>query len=722
MSQLKTSFDAIANGQHNNPFAVLGPHSATKNWVVRSWQPQARSVELLDANNQLLAVMKKVHADGLFEARLPLPMVTYRLGLNENGHCYIIEDPYRLPSPLSDLDRHLMREGKLENLADKLGAHPMEIEGIEGVHFAVWAPNASRVSVVGLFNGWDGRRYPMRLHNANGVWDIFIPGLCSGDHYKYEIVDAKGNLLPLKADPFARYMELAPGNASIIHEDDYEWQDAAWLNQRQQTNTLDQPVSIYEVHLGSWRRSPEDNAALSYCELAESLVPYVMDMGFTHIELMPISEHPFDGSWGYQPVGLFAPTARFGKPEDFKFFVDSCHEAGIGVIIDWVPAHFPRDEFGLGQFDGTSLYEHDDPRQGAHPDWGTLIFNFGRPEVVNYLIANALFWVEEYHIDALRVDAVASMLYLDYSREDGEWVANEHGGNENWETVAFLRLMNEKVHAAGAITMAEESTAWPGVSKPTDQGGLGFSYKWNMGWMHDSLSYFGEDPVHRRYHHDKLTFGLLYAFSENFILPLSHDEVVHGKGSLITRMPGDDWQAFANLRLYYGFMFTHPGKKLLFMGCEFAQRREWNHNGSLDWHLLESPAHAGIQHLLRDLNGFYRNTAELYQQDCSSDGFDWIDCSDAEQGVIAFIRRGYDGSKLLVSVCNVVPVIRHDYRIGVPLAGCYLERLNTDATTYGGSGVGNLGKVNSDPIASHGHENSLNLILPPLTTLIFTLN
>jgi 1,4-alpha-glucan branching enzyme len=598
----------------------------------------------------------------------------------------------------------------------------MEIEGIEGVHFGVWAPNASRVSVVGLFNGWDGRRYPMRLHNANGVWDIFIPGLCSGDHYKYEIVDAKGNLLPLKADPFARYMELAPGNASIVHEDDYEWQDAAWLNQRQQTNTLDQPISIYEVHLGSWRRSPEDNAALSYCELAESLVLYVKDMGFTHIELLPVSEHPFDGSWGYQPVGLFSPTARFGKPEDFKFFVDSCHEASIGVIIDWVPAHFPRDEFGLGQFDGTSLYEHDDPRQGSHPDWGTLIFNFGRPEVVNYLIANALFWVEEYHIDALRVDAVASMLYLDYSREDGEWIPNEHGGNENWETVAFLRLMNEKVHAAGAITMAEESTAWPGVSKPTDQGGLGFSYKWNMGWMHDSLSYFGEDPVHRRYHQDKLTFGLLYAFSENFVLPLSHDEVVHGKGSMITRMPGDEWRAFANLRLYYGFMYTHPGKKLLFMGCEFAQRREWDHNSSLDWHLLESPAHAGIQHLLRDLNGFYRNTPELYQKDCSSEGFDWIDCSDIEQGVIAFIRRGYDGSKLLVSICNVVPVIRHDYRIGVPLAGCYLERLNTDSITYGGSGVGNLGKVNSDPISSHGHEHSLNLILPPLATLIFTLN
>ena len=614
-----------------------------------------------------------------------------------------------------------MREGRLDNLADKLGAHPMEIEGVKGVHFAVWAPNASRVSIVGNFNNWDGRRHPMRLHSANGVWDIFIPSLCSGDTYKFEIADASGQLLPLKADPFARYMELAPGNASIVYEDNYQWQDSDWLTQRQQSSTLDQPISIYEVHLGSWRRS-EENQSLSYRELANSLVPYVKDMGYTHIELLPISEHPFDGSWGYQPVGLFAPTARFGRPEDFKFFIDHCHQAGIGVIMDWVPAHFPRDDFGLGRFDGTCLYEHADPRQGAHPDWGTLIFNFGQPEVVNYLIANALFWVQEYHIDALRVDAVASMLYLDYSREDGEWVANEYGGNENLEAVDFLRLMNEKVHATGAITMAEESTAWPGVSQPTYKGGLGFSYKWNMGWMHDSLSYFGEDPVHRRYHHDKLTFGLLYAFSENFILPLSHDEVVHGKGSMITRMPGDDWQSFANLRLYYAFMYAHPGKKLLFMGGEFAQRTEWNHNSSLDWQLLDSPAHAGIAALLRDLNHFYRNTPALYQKDCSAEGFDWIDCSDNEQGVIAFIRLGNNRSKPLVSVCNITPVIRQNYRIGVPVGGRYFERLNTDAEIYGGTGVGNFGQVDSELLSTHGHENSLNLVLPPLSTLILTLD
>jgi 1,4-alpha-glucan branching enzyme len=720
MRKLSAAFDALARGQHGDPFSILGPHSARKYWRIRSWQPQAQSVELIDGNDQLLAEMKKVHADGLFEAQLPLPIVNYRLRLNENGHQHIIEDPYRFASPFSDLDRHLMREGKLQSLADKLGAKPTEIDGIKGVHFALWAPNASRVSVVGLFNGWDGRRHPMRLHPDNGVWDIFIPSLTSGDYYKYEIVDAKGKLLPLKADPFARHMELAPGNASIVYEDFYQWQDADWLLRREQTSTLDQPVSIYEVHLGSWRRG-HNNQPLGYRELAASLVPYVNDMGYTHIELMPVSEHPFDGSWGYQPVGLFAPTARFGNPTDFKFFVDSCHQAGINVIMDWVPAHFPRDEFGLGWFDGTNLYEHADPRKGAHPDWGTLIFNFGRPEVVNYLVANALFWVEEYHIDALRVDAVASMLYLDYSREDGEWVANEHGGNENLEAVKFLQLMNEKVHETGAITMAEESTAWPGVSHPVYTGGLGFSYKWNMGWMHDSLSYFGEDPVHRKYHHDKLTFGLLYAFSENFILPLSHDEVVHGKGSMIERMPGDDWQSFANLRLYYSYMYAHPGKKLLFMGGEFAQRREWNHDDSLDWHLLDLAPHAGIQQLVHDLNHLYKNTPALYEIDCSANGFDWIDCSDNEQSIIAFLRRGNDASKLLVAVCNMTPVVKRDYRIGVPKAGLYREQLNSDAEIYGGSGIGNLGAVHSDQMSLHGHQHSLNLVLPPLATLILTL-
>ncbi len=472
MATLESNYESIAQGRHGDPFKILGPHSAIKNWTVRSWQPQARAMELVDANDEVLVKMQRVHGDGLFEARLPLPIVSYRLRLYENDHSYIIEDPYRFASPFGDLDRHLMREGKLRNLADKLGAHVTELDGVKGVHFAVWAPAASRVSVIGLFNGWDGRRHPMRRHPTGGVWDIFIPGLGAGDYYKYEILDSNGKLLPLKADPFARQMEQAPGNASIVHDDDYQWQDADWISNRCNSSTLDQPMSIYEVHLGSWRRQADGNQVLSYRELASSLVSYVKDMGYTHVELLPVSEHPFEGSWGYQPVGLFAPTSRFGNPEDFKFFVDGCHQQGIGVIMDWVPAHFPRDDFGLGQFDGTHLYEHADPRQGAHPDWGTLIFNFGRPEVSNYLIANALFWVEEYHIDALRVDAVASMLYLDYSRARGEWIPNQYGGNENLEAVAFLRLMNEQVHASGAVTMAEESTAWPGVSHPVYTGGL----------------------------------------------------------------------------------------------------------------------------------------------------------------------------------------------------------------------------------------------------------
>ncbi|HUV22681.1 MAG TPA: 1,4-alpha-glucan branching protein GlgB [Gammaproteobacteria bacterium] len=721
MATLESQYQSIAQGRHGDPFAILGPHGTRKDWTLRSWQPQAQAVEVLGADDEILASMERVHADGLFAAQLPLPVVSYRLRLHENGHSHVIDDPYRFASPLGDLDRHLMREGKLQDLAHKLGAHPMQVDGVSGVHFAVWAPNASRVSVVGLFNGWDGRRHVMRRHPTGGVWDIFIPSLCPGDYYKFELLDAAGKLLPLKADPFARHMEQAPGNASIVYTDDYQWQDNDWLIARQTSSTLDQPMSVYEVHLGSWRRHVQDNQPLSYRELADSLVDYVRDMGYTHIELLPVSEYPFDGSWGYQPVGLFAPTSRFGNPADFKFFIDCCHRQGIGVIMDWVPAHFPRDEFGLGQFDGSHLYEHADPRQGSHPDWGTLIFNFGRPEVSNYLIANAVFWVEEYHIDALRVDAVASMLYLDYSRDDGAWVANQYGGNENLEAVEFLRRMNERVHLCGAITIAEESTAWPGVSHPVYKGGLGFSYKWNMGWMHDSLAYFGEDPVHRRFHQDKLTFGLLYAFSENFILPLSHDEVVHGKGSMIRRMPGDRWQAFANLRLYYAFMYTHPGKKLLFMGGEFAQVREWNHNQSLDWHLLEQADHAGVQQLLRDLNRLYRDTAALHQLDSRIEGFGWIDCSDTEQSVIAFARHGSEASQLVIAVCNMTPVVRKDYRIGVPRAGRYLERINSDAEVYGGSGVGNFGAVESQSIPQHGHQQSINLVLPPLTTLIFTL-
>ncbi len=717
MATLKDSFDSLARGVNRDPFKVLGPRSARKNWIVRCWQPQAQAVDLVTTNNKPLARMKRVHADGLFEARLPLPMVDYRLQLTENTHTRVIDDPYRFPSPLGELDRHLMREGAHLKLDDKLGANLIDLDQVRGVHFAVWAPNAGRVSVVGQFNDWDGSRHPMRLHPNNGVWDLFIPDMGPGELYKFELLDAKGRLLPLKADPFARRMESPPGNASIVHYDDYHWQDDSWISNRSEKIALDKPMSTYEVHLGSWRRGT-DNSFFSYRELASELVAYVHEMGYTHIELLPVTEHPFDGSWGYQPIGLFAPTYRFGSPEDFKYLIDACHQRGIGVIMDWVPAHFPRDEFGLGWFDGSHLYEHADPRKGAHRDWGTLIFNFGSAEVVNYLLASALFWIEEYHIDALRVDAVSSMLYLDYSREPGEWLPNQHGGNENLEAVAFLRRMNEIVHARGGVTIAEESTAWPQVSAPIYDGGLGFSYKWNMGWMNDSLSFFKEDPVHRSYHQDKLTFGLMYAFSENFILPLSHDEVVHGKGSLIGRMPGGDWQAFANLRLYYTFMYGHPGKKLLFMGGEIAQRREWNHSASLDWDLLDDPSHAGVQQLVKDLNRLYRTTPALYEIDFDAGGFEWIDCSDKQQGVISFLRRGKNKTELVVVVCNMTPVVRHGYRIGVPAPGHYHERINSDASAYGGSGIGNLGAVVSEQIAAHGHRHSINLNLPPLAALI----
>ncbi|MBT8447292.1 MAG: 1,4-alpha-glucan branching protein GlgB, partial [Gammaproteobacteria bacterium] len=544
-------------------------------------------------------------------------------------------------------------------------------------------------------------------------------GITAGELYKFEIVGADGALLPLKADPVARWMEPPPGNAGIVSVSNYRWTDDAWMQQRAAFSGLERPVSIYEVHAASWRR-PYDRPGdrLSYRELATELIDYVTDMGYTHIELLPITEHPFDGSWGYQPIGMFAPTWRHGTPDDFKFFVDACHAAGIALIIDWVPAHFPRDPHGLVQFDGTHLYEHADPRQGEHRDWGTLVYNFGRPEVANYLLASALWWVEEYHIDALRVDAVASMLYLDYSREGGDWVPNRYGGNENLEAIDFMRQLNEAVHARGAVTMAEESTAWPMVSRPTYDGGLGYTYKWNMGWMHDTLAYMQEDPVHRRYHQDRLTFGLLYAFTENFVLPLSHDEVVHGKGSLIGRMPGDQWQRFANLRVYYTLMYTYPGKKLMFMGGEFAQEREWDCDGTLDWHLLEQAEHRGVQDLTRDLNRLYKESIALHQGDCDAMGFEWVDCSDHDHSVIAFLRMAVDSSDHVLIVCNFTPVTRHDYRIGVPESCDYLELLNSDAPRYGGSGVGNLGRVAATPDGAHGRPASVSLTLPPLGALL----
>ena len=714
---LDEQFAALARGDHADPFAVLGPHPARKTWVVRCFHPGIERVEVITPDGKTLGRARQLAQPGMFELRLSLPQQAYRLRLYSDCDIREIDDPYRFGSLLGELDRYLIGEGRHEQLGKRLGACPATIDGVSGVQFAVWAPAARRVSVVGPFNDWDGRRHPMRLHPANGVWDLFVPGLAAGELYKFELIAADGTLLPLKSDPLARRMEAPPGNAAIVYESTYHWRDAAWMSTRASACALDQPLSIYEVHLGSWRH--HDGQRLSYRELAQELVDYVCSMGFTHLELLPISEHPFDGSWGYQPIGLFAPTWRYGEPDDFKFFVDACHAAGLAVIIDWVPAHFPRDAHGLAQFDGTHLYEHADPRQGEHADWGTLIYNFARPEVVNYLVSSALWWVEEYHIDALRVDAVASMLYLDYSREDGEWVPNRHGGNENLDAIAFMRHLNEAVHARGAVTMAEESTAWPMVSRPTYNGGLGYSYKWNMGWMHDTLNYLQHDPVHRRFHQQHLTFGLLYAFAENFVLPLSHDEVVHGKGSLLARMPGDAWQRFANLRLLFALMFTYPGKKLLFMGGEFAQVREWDFDRELDWDLLSRSEHRGVQHLIGDLNRLYSRIPALHQRDCDTAGFRWVDCSDDAHSIIAFLRHAADTREHVLVVCNFTPEVRHGYRIGVPVAANYRELLNSDATEYGGSGSGNLGVVATDAVAAHNLPCSLTLTLPPLAAIVF---
>ena len=712
------AFDALTRGRHSDPYSILGLHKAGGSRIVRTLQPQAQSVELVGANGEILSKMERVHPDGLFCAEIPPRKRSYRLRITtSDGKQTDLEDCYRFAPTLGDLDLYLLGEGSDKNIYSKLSSHPTTIAGVRGTRFAVWAPNASRISVVGDFNDWDGRRHVMRLHPGNGIWETFIPGVGSGTKYKYEMLDKDGSLLPVKADPFCNYHEPPPGNASIVYESQYDWQDSSWMRRRSMQPELDKPVSVYEVHLGSWKRNAEDaDRYLTYRELADELVAYVADMEFTHIELLPITEHPFDGSWGYQPIGMYAPTQRFGAPDDFRYFIDRCHEAGIGVIADWVPAHFPRDEHGLRQFDGTALYEHADPRKGEHADWGTLIFNLGRREVVNYLIGNALYWIDEFHIDALRVDAVASMLYLDYSREDGEWAPNEHGGNENLEAVAFLRNLNKEIHAHGATSYAEESTAWPGVSRPVEHDGLGFTYKWNMGWMNDSLTYMSEDSIHRQYHHDKMTFGLVYAFDENFILPLSHDEVVHGKRSLLGRMPGDDWNKFANLRAYFANMFAHPGKKLLFMGAEIAQHQEWSHDRSLDWHLLEYPNHSGVQSLVRDLNHLYRNTPPLYEVDFAGDGFEWIDWDDSANSVLSWIRRDKSG-KSVICVSNFTPVVRHDYRIGVNDNGRYREILNTDDQKYGGSDIGNS-DIRATNEASHGKPFSLCLTLPPLATVI----
>jgi 1,4-alpha-glucan branching enzyme len=711
---------ALIEGRHGDPFALLGPHQQAGEWVVTVFQPGADRVWLLTGKTAKATEAAAVpDAPGLFVGKMKKNQA-YRLRAEGHGSVWEWEDPFRFGPVLGEMDEYLFAEGTHRRLWQVLGAHTITHEGVEGTHFAVWAPNAQRVSVVGDFNIWDGRRHPMRKRGATGVWEIFIPGLGDGTVYKYEIRGQGGQTLPLKADPVGFGSEHPPANASVVRDiRPTHWQDDRWMKTRADRHTVDAPISIYEVHLGSWRRAP-GNRMLSYDELAEQLVDYVAGMGFTHIELLPITEFPFDGSWGYQPVGLYAPTIRHGTPGEFRAFVDAAHRKGLGVILDWVPGHFPTDPHGLGQFDGTSLYEHQDPKEGFHQDWNTLIYNYGRVEVQNYLISNALYWLKEYHLDGLRVDAVASMLYRDYSRQAGQWVPNKDGGRENYEAIALLQKMNIAAYGEcpGIVTVAEESTAFPGVSRPANWGGLGFGFKWNMGWMNDTLAYMGRDPIYRKHHHHQMTFGLHYAWSENYVLPISHDEVVHGKGSMITRMPGDGEQKFANLRAYYGFMWGHPGKKLLFMGQEFAQGAEWNHNQSLDWHLLDIGAHQGVQTLIRDLNALYRNTPSLHVNDTRPDGFRWLESNDAENSTYAWVRRGAETDPQVVVVVNMTPIERR-MRLGLPMAGQWDEALNTDAEIYGGANRGNLGGVTTEDTPWHGQAQSAMVTLPPLSAVYF---
>ncbi len=721
--------DLIRHGRCGDPFALLGLHrDADGQAWVRAFLPGADKVAVLGATDgRGLGTLLRCHADGLFEgpvalaAGVPSHPAAYRLQVRwADGSRQTLEDPYRFGPLLGEMDAWLLAEGTHLRPFEVLGASPRIHQGVAGTGFAVWAPNATRVSVVGDFNHWNGARHPMRLRRECGVWELFIPGIEVGARYKYELLGPQGELLPHKADPMARAAELRPGTASVVAAMPAPVPPST---ARQAANALGAPVSIYEVHLGSWRRKPEEgNRWLNWDELADSLIPYARGLGFSHVELLPISEHPFDASWGYQPLGLYAPTARFGDPSGFARFVERAHAADLGVILDWVPAHFPTDAHGLGNFDGTHLYEYADPREGYHPDWNTLICNLGRTEVRNFLIGNALYWLERFGVDGLRVDAVASMLYRDYSRQAGEWIPNVLGGRENLEAISFLRRLNEVVgvERPQAITLAEESTAFPAVSRPTWAGGLGFHYKWNMGWMHDTLTYMARDPVHRSHHQDELSFGLVYAFNENFVLPLSHDEVVHGKGSLIGKMPGDRWRKFANLRAYYGFMWGHPGKKLMFMGCEFAQAREWNHDASLDWHQLDDPANAGVQRLVADLNTLQRRLPALHQRDFTPDGFEWISHQDAARSLLAFVRHGDADAHPVLVLCNFTPLVHQGYRVGVPRAGNWVERLNTDSSHYGGSNVGTpLGAARSQGVAAHGRDQSLLVDLPPLSCVFF---
>ncbi|TBB83777.1 1,4-alpha-glucan branching protein GlgB [Rhizobium ruizarguesonis] len=711
---------ALIEGRHGDPFSILGPHQSGGMTIVRVYLPGAEAVDLIDATSgRVVAPFSIAHPSGLFAAA-GASRTGYRLRITWPDAIQITEDPYSFGLLLGELDLHLISEGTHYSLSRTLGAMAMAIDGISGVRFAVWAPNARRVSVVGDFNAWDGRRNPMRLRPSAGVWELFVPRLAPGERYKFEIVDAQGTCLPQKADPVARASEAAPSTASIVASSTpFRWTDDGWMKGRSRQDRLEGAFSVYEVHAGSWLRDLKDgNRSLDWVELSQRLVPYVSDMGFTHIELLPIMEHPFGGSWGYQPLGLFAPTGRYGTPEDFAYFIDRCHGAGLGVILDWVPAHFPTDVWGLARFDGSALYEHEDPREGFHRDWNTLIYNLGRNEVKGFLIASALEWLERYHIDGLRVDAVASMLYRDYSRKEGEWIPNQYGGRENLEAVEFFKHLNSIIHerCPHAMTIAEESTAWPGVTKPPEQGGLGFDIKWNMGWMHDSLSYIEKDPIYRSYAHGTMTFGMIYAYSEHFILPISHDEVVYGKGSLLTKMPGDEWQKFANLRSYLAFMWGHPGKKLLFMGSEVAQPGEWNHDGSVTWDVLDRPQHVGIQRLVKDLNGLYADEPALQFGDFHPEGFEWAAADDAVNSVLGMLRYAPDRASSILVMSNFTPVPRYGYRIGVPRDGVWIEKMTTDAREYGGSGLVN-GAVSTEPVPAHGRSVSLSLTLPPLSTI-----
>ncbi len=726
---LREQIERLIRAEHWDPFVVLGPHPISLNeasaTVIRAFLPEALSASLvLEGQDGPPIPMASIHEAGLFEATVPrgAGSCRYKLRVAERwGTVAERHDPYAFPLLLTDFDLHLLAEGRQYRAYEVMGAHPTVLDGVAGVRFAVWAPNATRVSVVGDFNGWDGRRHAMRSRGRTGIWELFVPELAEGATYKYEVRSREYPAPFLKADPYAFAAELRPKTASVVRSlEGYAWGDGEWMAARAARDPLSAPLSIYEVHAGSWMRVPEEGDRwLTYRELTAKLLPYVKDMGYTHVELMPVTEHPFDGSWGYQTTGYFAPTSRYGSLQDFMAFVDACHQVGIGVLMDWVPAHFPDDPHALAWFDGTHLYDHADPRSGYHPEWHSRIFNFGRVEVRNFLLNSALFWLDRYHIDGLRMDAVASMLYLDYARQPGEWIPNRFGGHENLEAVEFLKEFNQVVHRdyPGVLTIAEESTAWPGVSRPTYVGGLGFGLKWNMGWMHDMLDYFSLDPVHRKYHQEKLTFGLVYAFSENFVLVLSHDEVVHGKGALLAKMPGDDWQKFANLRALYGYMYGHPGKKMLFMGGEFGQWAEWNHDTSLSWHLLQYDPHAGLRRYVRDLNQLYLSEPALHQVDFDWAGFQWIDFSDAEQSVISFLRRSRDQADCILCIGNLTPVPRHGYRIGVPTPGRYRELLNSDAAVYGGSNQGNGGVVQAEAIPCHGLPFSLSLTLPPLGIL-----